>query len=207
MAFNLQSTIDSYTAFNANKSLSVPGPHVRPNIIPRIGSNASLISQGSQYIQQKIVERNRTFTPLTPPCDPVSTTLVASVSTLPELSNPWEPGNPCLPKFSQNPRLVAQRMSPPVIFQAPAFQVFCPSAVQQQDRCRIAPNVLFFLPARLARLKRDDCVLHTAVSKSLLAVIRPGSKATSSTPSNPSTPIPPLHLYPTIQYIFSATSG
>ena len=61
MAFNLQSTIDSYTAFNANKSLSVPGPHVRPNIIPRIGSNASLISQGSQYIQQKVVEKGKDF--------------------------------------------------------------------------------------------------------------------------------------------------
>ena len=138
---------------------------------------------------------------MTPTCDPVSTTLVASVSEhLARALQSLGTGKSLSLKdieVTQNPRLVAQRMSPPVIFQAPAFQVFCPSAVHQQSRCRIAPNVLFFwCSTRLARLKNDDCGLHTAaVSKSLLAVIRPGSQATSGTPSNPSTPIPPLHFY------------
>ena len=59
------------------------------------------------------------------------------------------------------------------------------------------PMSSFLCSTRLARLKNDDCGLHTAaVSKSLLAVIRPGSQATSGTPSNPSTPIPTLHLVP-----------
>ena len=157
MAFNLQSTIDSYTAFNANKSLSVPGPHVRPNIIPRIGSNASLISQGSQYIQQKIVERNRTFTPLTPPCDPVSTTLVASVSTLPELSNPWEPGDPCLSKFSQNPRLVAQRMSQLVISKPRPSKYF--AHLQFSNRTVAGSRPMFCFFCRRASLGLKEMIV------------------------------------------------
>ena len=60
--------------------LSVPCPHVRPNIIPHIASSASPVSQRQQYIQQKVIAGKRTFTSLPPPCDPVSTTLEASVS-------------------------------------------------------------------------------------------------------------------------------
>ena len=37
--------------------LSVPGPHVRPNIIPHIASSASLVSQRQQYIQQTLLIR------------------------------------------------------------------------------------------------------------------------------------------------------
>ena len=129
--------------------LSVPCPHVRPNIIPHIASSASPVSQRQQYIQQKVIAGKRTFTFLPPPCDPFSTTLAASVGEhLARALQSLGTGKSLSLKdieVTQNPRLVAQRMSPPVIFQAPAFQVFCPSAVQQQSRCRIAPNVLFFV--------------------------------------------------------------
>ena len=114
--------------------LSVPGPHVRPNINPHIASSASPVSQRQQYIQQKVIAGKRTFTSLPPPCDPVSTTLAASVSEhLARALQSLGTGKSLSLKdieVTQNPRLVAQRMSPPVIFQAPAFQVFCPSAVQ-----------------------------------------------------------------------------
>ena len=79
--------------------LSVPCPHVRPNIIPHIASSASPVSQRQQYIQQKVIGGKRTFTSLPPPCDPVSTTLAASVSALQELSQSLGTGKSLSPQI------------------------------------------------------------------------------------------------------------
>ena len=138
--------------------LSVPGPHVRPNIIPHIASTASPVSQRQQYIQQKVIAGKRTFTFLPPPCDPVSTTLAASVSEhLARALQSLGTGKSLSLKdieVTQNPRLVAQRMSQLVISKLWPSMYFAHLQLSSKAVAGSRPMSSFLCSARLARLKK-----------------------------------------------------